>query len=99
MIWLSPDIIFQYEFSHNSDYIIWRLYFKIYDMSSPGIIFQCEFSRDCHYVIWRLYFEYIWYDHQQTSFSFYKIQNKKVLQINVKIKIQDKKAHLRQCQG
>jgi len=32
-------------------------------------------------------------------FSFYKIQNKKVLQINVKIKIQDKKAHLRQCQG
>jgi hypothetical protein len=51
--------------------------------SSSGIIFWCEFScyGDC--VI------------QRHHFSFYKIQDK-VFKINVKIKIQDKKAHLRQ---
>ena len=26
MIWSSPSIIFQYEFNHNSDYVIWRPY-------------------------------------------------------------------------
>ena len=27
MIWSSPNIIFWWEFSHDGDYVIWRLYF------------------------------------------------------------------------
>src|ERR1700736_1470159 len=52
--------------------------------SSPSIVFHCVFSCNGDYPI------------QRHHFSFYKIQDK-VFLINVKIKIQDKKAHLRQC--
>ena len=52
--------------------------------SSSSIIFKCVFSCNGDYAI------------QRHHFSFYKIQDK-VFLINVKIKIQDKKAHLRQC--
>jgi hypothetical protein len=34
MIWSSSDIIFQCEFSHDSDYIIRRLYFKILNVKT-----------------------------------------------------------------
>ena len=68
-------------------YMIW---------SSPGIIFQCEFSCDSHCVIQRLHLKI--YDMvNRHHFSFHRIQNKKVFQIHVKAKIQDKEAHLRWC--
>ena len=83
-------IIFQCEFSHDSDYVIQRPSFLQYMIwSSSDIIFQCEFSHDGDYIIWRLYFKIL---NVKT-----KIQDKEahLSWDDIKAKIQDKELRLK----
>ena len=57
VIWSSPDIIFQCEFSHDCDHVIWRLYLKKYDM----VITRHHFSMQIQ--LWQ------WLCHLKTTLS------------------------------
>ena len=96
MIWSSPGIIFWCEFSCNHDYVIRWLHFdniwyghhQASFFSANSAVTVIISSEDYVFPIYDMVIN-------RHHFSFHKIQEKKVFQINVKIKIQDKEVRPR----
>ena len=89
MIWSSSDIIFQCEFSHDSDYIIRRLYFKILNVKTKIQDKEAHLSWD------NIKAKIQDKELRLKSMSRPKSKIKKSTWDNVKAKIQDKEVRLR----